>query len=138
MKTDKKDRMHVSESILRQLGTPEEIDLGPILGECMGSHALLAELIALYEKNALEFIGIGKICLQTADFRQMRLAAHKVKAGLAMMQTNNLHSIVVQIENCCKNDKDGKHLQFLFDCFTVEYPLVKNAIDEAYGHLPKH
>ncbi len=129
--------MLVSESILRQLGTLEEIDLSPIHEECMGSDDLLAELITLYEKNALEFIGIGKICLQTTDFYQMGLAAHKMKAGLAMMQTYSLHSIVVQIENCCKNDRDAKHLQFLFDCFTVEYPLVKTAIDDAFKKLQK-
>ena len=109
----------------------EAIDLTPILEECMGELDLLQELISLFDKNALEFIGSTKIHLANADFHSLGLGAHKIKAGLAMMRTDSLHAIIVLIEKESHINQDIKHLQFLFNCFTREYPVVKASIDAA-------
>jgi len=114
------------------------IDLNPILQDCMGEIDLLTQLVGLYERNGLEFIGAAKIHLQTHDFKQLGLAAHKVKAGLAMMKTNSLHSIILQIESTCNGDKDLKHLQFLCDCFIMEFPIVRKSLKEALAGLNKN
>ena len=114
------------------------IDLKPMLEECLGKTDLLAELIRLYERNALEFIGAAKIHLQTGDFKQLGLAAHKVKAGLAMMKTYDLHSIIVQIEHVCKKDQDIKHLKFLCNCFEVEFPIEQQALKRALVNITQN
>ena len=111
------------------------IDLEPILEECMGEVELLRELVALYHENALEFIGAARIHLSNSDFNALRLAAHKIKAGLAMMRTGSLHTIIVLIQNECGGDQDVKHLKFLCDCFAEEYPTVKESIDVALANL---
>ncbi|MGB7394301.1 MAG: hypothetical protein WA913_07910 [Pricia sp.] len=111
------------------------IDLASILDDCMGDKQLLQELIALYHHNALEFIGASKIHLANSDFKLLGLAAHKVKTGLAMMQSDGLHAIIVLVQKECDGDCDPKHLQFLCDCFITEYPFVKGKIDEALVKL---
>lgn len=116
----------------------EVIDLKPILKDCMGEIDLLTELVQLYERNAIEFIGVSKIHLETDDFKQIGLVAHKIKAGLAMMKTKDLHSIILQVENVCRKDKDIKHLRFLCDCFAVEFPMVQKALHKALADLKEN
>ncbi len=111
------------------------IDLEPILEECMGEVDLLQELVSLYHENALEFIGSARIHLPNSDFKELGLAAHKVKAGLAMMRTDSLHAIIVLVQKECDGDQDLKHLQFLCDCFTKEYPTIKASIDATLANL---
>lgn len=113
------------------------IDLEPILEECMGEMDLLRELVALYHENALEFIGAARIHLPNADFKELGLAAHKIKAGLAMMRTDSLHAIIVLVQKECDGDQDSKHLQFLCDCFAEEYPTIKASIDATLADLNK-
>jgi len=107
------------------------VDLEPILEECMGELDLLQELVSLYHENALEFIGAARIHLPNSDFKELGLAAHKIKAGLAMMRTDSLHAIIILVQKECSEDQDPKHLQFLCDCFSEEYPTVKASIDTA-------
>jgi len=111
------------------------VDLEPILEECMGELDLLQELVSLYHENALEFIGEARIHLPYSDFKKLGLAAHKIKAGLAMMRTDSLHAIIVLVQKECKGDQDSKHLQFLCDCFVEEYPTVKESINAALANL---
>lgn len=106
-----------------------KIDLKLILEECMGELDLLEELISLYKQNALEFIGNVKHHLQLEDYENIQFAAHKMKSGLAMMQTYSLHSIVVQMHKTCITDKDHKYLEFLYNCFLDEYPVIVDAIE---------
>ncbi|MET7029208.1 ATP-binding protein [Sediminicola luteus] len=106
-----------------------KINLKLILEECMGEVDLLEELVTLYKQNALEFIGNVKHHLEVEDYENIQFAAHKMKSGLAMMQTYSLHAIVVQIHQTCITDKDQKHLEFLYNCFLEEYPVVINEIE---------
>ena len=135
MKKENHSTLIINKSPATNLDGAQAIDLHPILEDCMGEIDLLAELVRLYEKNGLEFIGAAKIHLQNTDFGQLGLAAHKVKAGLAMMKTNSLHSIILQIEHACSRDKDLKHLQFLNECFIVEFPIVRKALKDALANL---
>ncbi len=111
------------------------MDLTPILEECMGDTDLLIELVLLFHENALEFIGAARIHIPNSDFKELALAAHKIKAGLAMLRTDSLHTIIVLIQKECSGDQDAKHLQFLCDCFVEEYPTVKTQMDTALANL---
>lgn len=109
----------------------KRIDLAPILKDCMGDIDLLQELIQLYKQNALEFIGSAKTHIKYGDFEELGLAAHKIKAGLAMMQSHELHAIVVQIQEACKTEGDVKQLQSLYSCFLDKYPKTELTIERA-------
>lgn len=120
-----------------EVAKPQEIQLKSVLDDCMGQIDLLEELVQLYKQNALEFIGAAKTHLKNRDFSELEFVLHKIKAGLSMMQTDSLYSIVVQMQNCSKQDKDVKHLEFLYGCFLEEYPKVESMIDQAVARLKK-
>lgn len=106
------------------------VDLRQAMDDCMGDLSVLAELVALFKLNALEFIGKVKTHLQNENFTEIRNAAHKIKCGLAMMQSHNLHFIVEQMHNNCRTTRDIEHLKKLYDCFVQKYPLVEKAMDQ--------
>lgn len=107
-----------------------KINLSIILEDCLGQMNILEELVLLYKQNVLEFIGILKFNLENEDLSEIEFAAHKLKSGLAMMQSNSLYNIVNRIQHICKGNGDKKHLKFLHRCFIEEYPLVEAAINE--------
>lgn len=113
----------------------QAIDLAPILEECMGEIGLLKELIMLFNKNAMEFIGAAKVHLKNGDIQQLEFAAHKIKSGLKMMHCNSLLSIIEQIQKSCKENVDMKHLEFLYSRFVEEYPNVNKEIAIALKKL---
>lgn len=115
----------------------KRLDLAPILKDCMGDVDLLQELIQLYKQNALEFIGSAKTHIRYGDFEELGLAAHKIKAGLAMMQSHELHAIIVQIQEACKTQGDVKKLQSLYSCFVDEYSKTELNIDQAFLEIKR-
>lgn len=119
---------------------PEELtklDLTEVLEDCMGEVDMLADLVELYKGNALEFIGKAKLHLQNKDFEQLQFSTHKLKSGLAMMKTQNLLILVQQIHEHCKNDKNYDQMNFLFQQFVTEYPMVEFALDAEVTRLKK-
>ncbi len=110
---------------------PQEalLDLEPALEDCMGDIDMLRELIVFYKQNALEFIGKVKIYLQQEDFDMIRDAAHKIKCGLAMMHTHELHGIVERIHDNCKTTRDTAEIEGLYNQFVQGFRLVEKALD---------
>ena len=110
---------------------PSEIDLSVLLEDCFGEVEMLEELVQLFKLNAIEFIGKTKVDLKAANADGVRFNAHKLKAGLKMMRIPSLLRIVEQMHKVCLDDQDFKYLNFLYDCFLKEYPLIETAIDNA-------
>lgn len=119
------------------LGKPAEINLESILEECLGEVDLLQELVKLYKQNCLEFIGDVKINLKAKKFKPLEFASHKIKPGLSMMKTYSLHAIVEEMYGVCKTNKDIKYMEFLYNCFLDEYPIVEKALNEEILRLRK-
>ena len=111
------------------------VDLSKSLEECMGDLEVLGELLSLYKQNALEFIGKVQVHLEDGNFTEIRNAAHKIKCGLAMMHTYNLHYIVEQIHINCRTTRDLDHLKVLYEMFVDTYPEVEALLDEEYKKL---
>jgi signal transduction histidine kinase/CheY-like chemotaxis protein/HPt (histidine-containing phosphotransfer) domain-containing protein len=114
-----------------------KINLSVILEDCLGQMDLLEKLVSLYKQNALEFIGILKVNLKNEDLSEIEFSAHKIKTGLAMMQSKSLYNIADQIHKICINNGDKKHLAFLHTCFVEEYPLVEKTINEQINALKR-
>ena len=118
--------------------TDSRFDLNSVLEDCMGELELLEELIGLYKRNALEFIGNVKMKLQDGNIEGVAFAAHKIKCGLKMMQTMELFSIVEQLDTAAKTTKDENHMQFLLDRFVQEYPKAEKMIDDELIRMKKN
>ena len=131
----RKNKSETTKSSRQEFKQQYQLDLKPILEDCLGKKELLEELISLFKQNALEFIGQLKIHLQNRDFEAIRFASHKIKSGLRMMNAQELLVIAEQIEIGSKTDRDIKHLNFLFDCFLKEYPVFERAMDEEFMKL---
>ena len=121
-----------------QTSSESTFNLNSVLKDCMGELELLEELIGLYKRNALEFIGNVKMKLQDGDREGVAFAAHKIKCGLKMMQTMELFSIVEQLNTTAKTTKDINHMQFLLNRFVQEYPKAEEMINEELGRLNKN
>lgn len=106
-------------------GKGSKIDLYHMLDECGGKIEMLEELVSLYKQNALEFIGNSKLCLQNNNFEELKFAAHKIKSWLAMMQTYNLHDIVLEMHRLCETTKDLEQLKCLYHNFIEEYVITE-------------
>ncbi len=112
-----------------------EIDLSSMLEDCLGEIDLLENLVLLFKQNVFEFIRAASCHLKNKDLEQLAFAAHKIKAGLAMMQSDSLHSIIVTMEQCCKDKADKEQLDFLYASFLREYPKTESAIDVQMNKL---
>ena len=116
---------------------PIEISLRKVFKDCFGEIEMLIELIRLFKQNVFEFIGSVKINLANNDLREVSLAAHKLKAGLAMLTANHLRELIVSIEISCKNG--NKHeVQKLYDKFLDAYPNHEIVIDQQLEELKKN
>jgi signal transduction histidine kinase/CheY-like chemotaxis protein len=114
--------------------TKETIDLNTLLKDCYGELDMLQELVRLFKQNIYEFIGAVKIAITNQAFEDIYLAAHKIKAGLALMNTNDLKQIVVAIEDQAKNSEMEK-VKLLFNQFLEEFPLKESLIDQELARL---
>ena len=112
----------------------EKIDLDKLLKECYGELDMLQELVRLFKQNIFEFIGAVKIAMTNLAFEEIYLAAHKIKAGLTLMNTNDLKRIVVSIEEHAKKS-DMENVKLLFNQFLEEFPLNEALLDQELAKL---
>lgn len=108
-----------------------EPSLEPLFEECLQDIDMLEELVELFKVNVVEFIGKTKVDLKKKNFEGIRFSAHKIKASLKMMQLNGLLRIVEQMHKSTEEDHDVNYLNFLYDCFIKEYPIIENDIENS-------
>lgn len=112
----------------------EKIDLDVLLKDCYGELDMLQELLRLFKQNIYEFIGAVKIGITNQAFEEIHLAAHKLKAGLALLRTNDLKRIVVAIEEHAKKSEMA-NVKLLFEQFLQEFPKKEELIDQEFAKL---
>ena len=107
--------------------------------ECMGDHGFLKELVRLFKQNILEFIGAYSVHMKNADWEHLTLAAHKIKAGVALVEANTLLGMVKNIHALAKTNPASNVivLENLKVSFIKEYELVEKAIDIEMETLEK-
>ncbi len=115
---------------------PIEINLDKVYKDCFGEIEILTELIRLFKQNVFEFIGAVKINLKNNDLKEVSLSAHKLKAGLAMMNAGHLRGLIVAIEASCKNN-DAIEVTRLYREFLDAYPDNEKVIDQQLTELKK-
>jgi CheY-like chemotaxis protein len=108
---------------------PCNVNLSGVIEDCLGDVEMIEELVRLFKQNIVEFIGKTKLDLKDSNAQGVQFNTHKIKAGLKIMKTDGLLRIVEQMNKVCLEDQDFKYLNFLFDCFVKEYPLIENEIE---------
>jgi HPt (histidine-containing phosphotransfer) domain-containing protein len=129
-------RLLQQETIISTEQKSEAVDLRELLQECYGEIEMLEELVRLFKQNIYEFIGAVKIAISNQNFEEIYQASHKIKAGLALMNTNDLKRLIEGIEEGAKNTELAK-IELLFAQFIVQYPLKEAQIDKELKKLKK-
>lgn len=106
-----------------------EIDLNPLLAQCMGKIDVLEKLVLLFKQNALEFMGKVKVHLTAMDFEGIAFAAHKIKCGLKMVGASALHNMAVEIHTTSRTSQDIKKINSLYRKFVTTYPKIESELD---------
>ncbi|MFS4468322.1 Hpt domain-containing protein [Maribacter sp. 2210JD10-5] len=112
------------------------VNLEAVLEDCFGEVEILEELIGLFKQNVLEFIGHVKTHLDNTDLKEVALAAHKMKAGVRMINADYLTDLVVNIELSAK-EEDKNTVTRLYETFLKVYPENEAIIDKAMNELKK-
>ena len=125
-RSPKTDTMQTTDSF-----TPKA-SLKTIQKESMGDLDFLKELVHLFKQNVLEFIGACSVHIKTADWENLAFAAHKIKAGVALVEAHSLLDIVKKIHALAQSEPTthGTAFNDLKLTFIKEYELVENALDK--------
>ncbi len=115
--------------------SPSTIDLQPLLNECLGQVELMEELVGLYKKNVLEFIGQVKLHLQNEDIKGIEFASHKIKTGLKIISTPGLLGIAETLHAMSRELPDFVAMKSLFEAFVAHYPQVEKELEEELKRL---
>lgn len=117
-------------------GPATSVDLQSVLADCCGEIGVLEELIRLFKQNVYEFIGSVKIDLKQNNLKEIGFAAHKLKAGLKMLQLEKLVDIMIQMQ-ASSEALDEIKLRELFETFLQQYPEYEKQIDSAFAEIKK-
>lgn len=112
------------------------VNLQGVLADCCGEIVVLEELIRLFKQNVYEFIGSVKIDLKQNNLKEIGFAAHKLKAGLKMLQLEKLVDIMIQMQ-ASTEALDEIKLRALFETFLQQYPEYEKQIDLAFAQIKK-
>lgn len=110
------------------------VDLSHVLEDCYGDMAMLAELIRLFKQNIYEFMGAVRIGLANENFNGIYAAAHKIKAGLALMNITDLKNIIIAMEEGCK-EQQLPVIEKRFQQFLELYPSKEALISTEFERL---
>ncbi|MFD2585633.1 ATP-binding protein [Croceitalea marina] len=127
--TERETKIEIMEPMDKTDLPTQELNLDAVLEDCMGQITLLNELVVLFKRNIIEFIGKTKIHLLNDDFDGVGFTSHKIKNGLRMLKLNGLIEICEQMSLVCKSNRDIKHLNFLYEEFLKEYEHIELLID---------
>ncbi|WP_445382207.1 ATP-binding protein [Robiginitalea sp. IMCC43444] len=116
-------------------GHSRDIDLSNLLDECSGDLDMLEELLGLFDNNILEFLGKVKLFLETSDYKGIAGAAHKVKAGLKLVEAEKLVELTETMHQLAKTGTGLHEIRRAFEMFINEYPLFHEEIKTAFQHL---
>ncbi len=113
------------------------IDLQPVLADCLGKMETLEELVVLFKKKVLEFIGTVKLHLDREDFKGIAYSCQRISNSLKLLRTESLISLAAQMHKTSLTNPDLGQLRSLHRRFLEEYPLVEEALDKAMAQIKK-
>ncbi len=144
------------EKVLRQLNPlpghayetcPEEPDDAPMNGilnlsglwkECMGDIEMLEEMTRLFRANLLEFLGALKTHLTLLDYEQIEASAHKVNAGLKLMEVQTWLSKVKELRELNQRQTGVERMRQIYRELIKSYPDLESALNQALEEVKKN
>ena len=97
--------------------------------ECMGDLDMLEELTRLLKNNILEFFGKMKLHIANADYSQIAAAAHKLKAGLKLIEANDWIEAVVAMMDRARKERELLAIEADYEKMRLSYPERERQLD---------
>ncbi len=110
--------------------TPSENwTLDGVWKECMGDLDMLEELTRLLKNNILEFFGKMKLHIANSDYAQIAAAAHKLKAGLKLIEANDWLEYVANMMARARQGRELLAIESDYEKMRLAYPQRERQLD---------
>ncbi|SFR46836.1 Signal transduction histidine kinase [Robiginitalea myxolifaciens] len=106
------------------------LNLEGLWQECNGDKEMFTEIVRLFNNGVLEFLGGLKLHTKTADYKGIRDAAHKVKAGLKMVAAELWIKQVEEIHDLARKSHEIARIRGLYEALLADYPRIETALEQ--------
>lgn len=98
---------------------------------------MLRELLDLLRANLLEFLGRLKVHMKNPDYREIRNAAHKVKAGLVLINATDWIRAVEEIHELSREQGGLGRIRQWEAELSRDFQVLDFLLEQAYLKLIK-
>lgn len=111
------------------------VDLGRLWDDCGQDLEMLQEMIRLFQNGVLEFLGALAIHSKTPDYQEIRAAAHKIKAGLKLLEAKTWIEHVECIQELARKETNAARIRGHYEALKSDFPRLEEALIEQVNEL---
>ena len=111
------------------------VSLEGIWAECLGDLEMLDELVILFRSNLLEFLGALKTHLTLLDYEQIGSCAHKIKAGLKLVNAGPWLEMLEELQALNRARSGVERMRQLYREMLDEYPKLDQDLNRALEQI---
>ncbi|WP_143542358.1 ATP-binding response regulator [Robiginitalea sediminis] len=115
----------------------DSLSLERLWTECGEDPEVLRELLDLLRANLLEFLGRLKVHMKNPDYREIRNAAHKVKAGLVLINATDWLRAVEEIHELSREQRGLGRIRQWEAELSRDYQVLDFQLEQAFLQLIK-
>ena len=93
--------------------------------ECSGDLEMLEHMVGLFRANLLEFLGNLRIHMEAPNYPEIRAAAHKVKAGVKLLQAESWLRTIERIHQLSREEQGAAEIQTLYNKLLGSYDKIE-------------
>lgn len=116
---------------------PGVLDLANLWNECAGDLEMLEELVRLFRANLLEFLGALKTNLTLLDYEQIESCAHKIKAGLKLMEVYKWLAKVEELRELNRKQSGVARMRQIYRELLGSFPELDSELERALEQIKK-
>jgi len=113
------------------------ISLEGIWRECLGDLEMLEEMVRLFRSNVLEFLGALKTHLTLLDYEQIGSCAHKIKAGLKLVEAGAWLGKLEELTALNRSRTGVERMRQLYREMLEGYPELDQGLEAALEQIKK-
>ncbi len=104
------------------------VSLGRLWEDCNNDWEMLEEMLRLFQNGVLEFLGALAIHSKTPDYLEIRAAAHKVKAGLKLLEARSWVEHVEHIQALAREENGAALIRGHYEALKADFPRMEASI----------
>lgn len=113
------------------------LSLSSLWNDCMGDIEMLEEMTRLFRANLLEFLGALKTHLTLLDYEAIEACAHKIKAGLKLMEVHEWLSRVEELRGLNRTQSGVERMRQIYRELLASYPRLDQEMQQTLEQIKK-